>query len=118
LEHYLNSLNLLDEWVGRVRLALCGHNGPVKDLHARIQEIREIHDLRIAQTINYFKDTHTIDDLSRELFGKVTGYNVLLALEEAGAHVEYLYQRGKLSIENLVELNSSQVSIPIKYRLV
>jgi hypothetical protein len=42
----------------------------------------------------------------------------MLALEEAGAHVEYLYQRGKLSIENLVELNSSQVSIPIKYRLV
>jgi hypothetical protein len=46
----------------------------------------------------------------------VRGYNVLLALEEAGAHVEYLYQRGLLGIENLEEVESAVQSLPIRYR--
>ena len=36
------------------------------------------------------------------LFGPRAGYTRLLALEEAGAHVEYLFQRGELGIANLV----------------
>ena len=55
-------------------------------------------------------------DISQALFGEVHGYNVLLALEEAGAHVEYLYQRGQLGIENLDELESSPEPAPIRYR--
>jgi hypothetical protein len=50
------------------------------------------------------------------LFGETHGYNVLLALEEAGAHVEYLYQRGELGIENLQELAGSSGPVPIHYR--
>ena len=49
------------------------------------------------------EEPHTIAEVSQALFGEVHGYNVLLALEEAGAHVEYLYQRGLLGIENLEE---------------
>ena len=44
------------------------------------------------------------------------GYNVLLALEEAGAHVEYLYQRGLLAIDNLLDLESSSGPAAICYR--
>jgi glyoxylase-like metal-dependent hydrolase (beta-lactamase superfamily II) len=116
LDHYLHSLNLLDEWAGTVKLTLSGHNGSIEDLHTRIREIREIHAQRIEQTFVFFEEIHTVDDLSRELFGKVKGYNILLALEEAGAHVEYLYQRGRLTVDNLAELDSSQESIPVKYR--
>jgi hypothetical protein len=50
------------------------------------------------------------------LFGEVHGYNVLLALEEAGAHIEYLYQRGQLGIENLEELDKASAPLPIRYR--
>jgi hypothetical protein len=32
------------------------------------------------------------------------GYEVLLALEEVGAHIEYLYQHGYLAISNLDEV--------------
>jgi len=38
-----------------------------------------------------------------------------LALEEAGAHVEYLAQRGLLGIENLTECESSDVPLPVRY---
>jgi hypothetical protein len=40
---------------------------------------------------------------------------VLLALEEAGAHVEYLYQHGKLAVHNLEELETEE-NPPILYR--
>jgi hypothetical protein len=42
--------------------------------------------------------------VSRALFGERVGYTRLLALEEAGAHVEYLFQRGELGIANLEEV--------------
>ena len=60
----------------------------------------------------------TIAEVSRKLFGTVKGYNILLALEETGAHVEYLYQRGMLRIENLAELEQGVELKPILYQCV
>ena len=54
--------------------------------------------------LNFLSEPHTVAEISMYLFGKVEGYTILLALEEAGAHVEYLYQRGFLEIINLNEL--------------
>jgi hypothetical protein len=48
----------------------------------------------------------------------VHGYNVLLALEEAGAHVEYLAQRGRLRISNLAEMESNSGPISIYYQRI
>lgn len=118
LDHYLRSLDRLEEWAGDVELALSGHNGPIKDLRARIAEIRAVHAGRIQRALDFFKETHTIAELSWELFGKVNGYNVLLALEEAGAHVEYLYQRGRLTIDNLSEVDTSNGAVPLRFRRV
>ena len=50
----------------------------------------------------------TIQDVSHNLFGVVTGYNMLLALEETGAHIEYLYQRGELAVANLGDVEHNQ----------
>ncbi len=33
---------------------------------------------------------------------------MLLALEETGAHIEYLYQRGELAVANLEEVERAQ----------
>ncbi|MCZ7573735.1 MAG: hypothetical protein M5U01_34725 [Ardenticatenaceae bacterium] len=57
----------------------------------------------------------TINEVSRQLFPQVSGYNVLLALEEAGAHVEYLYDRGLLALDNLDEVASTG-NPPLRYR--
>ncbi len=46
------------------------------------------------------------------------GYHVLLAIEEAGAHVEYLHQRGRLRIVNLDELESDNCPVVTRYRRI
>ncbi|MEJ2510668.1 MAG: hypothetical protein P8Y72_03625, partial [Anaerolineales bacterium] len=50
------------------------------------------------------------------LFGQVAGYNILLALEEAGAHIEYLYRLGFISIENIEEVKTSSEPVTLRYQ--
>lgn len=114
LEHYLQSLELLRTWVAGIHIALGGHEQPIVDLPARIDAIRGLHRERLNKVLNLLQEPHTIEEVSHELFGEVHGYNVLLALEETGAHVEYLYQRGRLGIDNLAELEGRDLA-PIRY---
>lgn len=118
LEHYLKSLDVLQWWAGGVRLTLGGHKNIITDLPARLDAIRQIHRDRLDDVLHLLDTPHTIAEVSKVLFGKVHGYNVLLALEEAGAHVEYLYQRGLLGIVNLVELERNTTPLPILYQRI
>jgi glyoxylase-like metal-dependent hydrolase (beta-lactamase superfamily II) len=115
LGHYLQSLEALGAWAGDIRLTLGGHRSPIADLPARLDAIRTMHAGRLAKVLDFLAVPHTIGDVSRHLFGEVHGYNVLLALEEAGAHIEYLYQRGLLGIDNLAELENGKEPIAIRY---
>jgi glyoxylase-like metal-dependent hydrolase (beta-lactamase superfamily II) len=115
LDHYLKSLDGVEAWAKGVRLALGGHHDPILDLPSRLEQIRTLHSLRLAKVLDLLETPRTIAEVSHSLFGEVHGYNVLLALEEAGAHVEYLYQRGRLGIENLAELDNSTGPVPIRY---
>jgi glyoxylase-like metal-dependent hydrolase (beta-lactamase superfamily II) len=115
LGHYLQSLESLRNWAGEIHLTLGGHNPPITDLSLRIDQIKQVHQGRLQDILALLKDPHTISEISQALFGEVHGYNVLLALEEAGAHVEYLAQRGKLGIENIEELNTGNDPVPIRY---
>ena len=116
LGHYLQSLQALRPWAASVRLTLGGHYRPITDLPARLDAIQQVHTQRLAQIIEFLSQPHTIQEVSQVLFGQVHGYNVLLALEEAGAHIEYLYQRGLLAIDNLEELDNGAGPLPIRYR--
>lgn len=116
LEHYLSSLDRLRPWTDSIRLTLGGHESPIDNLSEKIDSIHQIHRNRLRMVFDYLALSHTISEISKDLFGDVHGYNVLLALEEAGAHVEYLYQRGLLEIENIVELEKSSQPIPIRYQ--
>lgn len=115
LDHYLQSLEALRRWAPGVRLALGGHKEPITDLPGRIEQIRCLHMQRLQMVLDILAEPHTIADVSKSLFGEAHGYNALLAVEEAGAHVEYLYQRGLLEIENLTEMTSSRTPVPIRY---
>jgi len=115
LEHYLRSLDLLEGWASGVRLSLAGHEEPIYDLKGRLEEIRNVHRERLERVLELMSQPRTVLDISKELFGDVHGYNVLLALEEAGAHVEYLYQRGLIGIENLDELADGREAVAIRY---
>lgn len=116
LGHYLDSLKTAEEWAGDVRLTLGGHKTPIDDLGARIGEIRQEHEERLQKVLKILEKPDTIAGVSKQLFGKVDGYNVLLAVEEAGAHVEYLYQRGWLEINNLPEVQKTGGIVPVEYR--
>jgi len=115
LEHYLQSLDNLEPWANQARLTLTGHKLLIKDLPARLEAIRAAHVERLNLVLEMLVEPHTIAEISRALFGEVHGYTVLLALEEAGAHVEYLYQHGRIGIENLAELEARDGPVVIKY---
>ena len=116
LDHYLKSLELLRPWAKGIRLTLGGHNAPITDLNSRIEAIQQVHAERLDTVLGLLEHSHTVLEISQALFGEVHGYNALLALEEAGAHVEYLYQRGRLGIANLEELENTPEPAPIRYR--
>jgi len=103
LGHYLASLKKIEQLPG-IRLGLGGHQDPIEDVYGRIQAIRQSHDERLQKVLDICHTPKSIAAISRELFGKVESYHVLLALEETGAHVEYLYQRGELIAANLDEI--------------
>lgn len=118
LETYLNSLEIARKLANVVKITLGGHEKPIYDLDGRIDEIRKVHRERLQMVLKLLESPCTIADISKYLFGKVEGYTVLLALEEAGAHVEYLYQRGYLNIANLAEVEESPNLVPILYQCV
>lgn len=116
LDHYFNSLSKVIDWVEDTCLGLPGHNDSIRNIPSRVDEIRQLHRLRLTRSLAYLVEPHTVVELSQELFGKVNGYNILLAIEEAGAHMEYLHQRGLLRIINLGEMETYDGPIPIRYQ--
>jgi len=118
LGHYLDSLALLEKWTEGPILTLPGHDDPISDLPSRLAEIRKVHTDRLELILELFAEPHTIAEVSEQLFGMVKGYNTLLAIEEAGAHVEYLHQRGLLRIVNLDELETNDGPVVNRYRRI
>ncbi len=116
LEHYLHSLDLLKNWSDGVTLTLGGHRSPIRDLRLRIDEIKKHHQMRMEKLLGMLEEPHTIADLAWKLFGEVTGYNTLLAIEETGAHIEYLYERGMLRIVNIDDLEAAHGALPFIFQ--
>jgi hypothetical protein len=109
---------VLEKWAGDITLTLAGHDDPIPDLPVRLAEIRKAHATRLKLILQFLARAHTIAEISGELFGQVHGYHVLLAIEEAGAHVEYLHQRGLLRVVNLEELESSDCPVVTRYQSI
>jgi glyoxylase-like metal-dependent hydrolase (beta-lactamase superfamily II) len=118
LDHYLHSLEKLRTFAQDVRITLGGHEQPIFDLENRIDAIRNHHFERLKLLMDLMKEPKTIAQISDRLFGDIRGYHKILALEETGAHVEYLYQRGLLSISNIIDIenNANLFPIPIEYQ--
>jgi glyoxylase-like metal-dependent hydrolase (beta-lactamase superfamily II) len=114
LSHYLESLSSLEGIADQITLVLPGHNAVIKDLQSRIGEITKLHEERLEQVLELLEEPRTISQLSKLMFGEVHTYTVLLALEEAGAHVEYLMRLGLLRIENIEEYENCKICA-VKY---
>ncbi len=113
LGHYLDSLTKIERLDG-IRLGLGSHEEPMPDVRARIQAIRRLHDSRLDRVLELCDKPATIAEISLGLFGQVKDYHILLALEESGAHVEYLYERGLLVAANIEEIERAPHA-PVQY---
>lgn len=106
LGHYLDSLDKVRKVEG-ITLALGGHEEPIHDLYGRIDAIKASHQRKLERVLDIIRSANTpctISDISKAMYPNRHGYDVLLALEEVGAHVEYLYQHGYLAVANLDEV--------------
>jgi hypothetical protein len=100
-------------------LALGGHQGAMMDVYRRIDEIRASHLRKLEKILDILRAADqplTINDISKQLYTRVKGFHILLALEEVGAHVEYLYEHGQLSVTNLEQLDQ-QNEPAVRYRI-
>lgn len=119
LGHYLESLYKIAR-VDGIRIALGGHEQPIYNMYDRIIAIRASHQRKLERVLDAISSTgqpSTISEISKTIYPDRHGYDVLLALEEVGAHVEYLYQRGRLTVANLDEVERED-NPPLRYALV
>jgi glyoxylase-like metal-dependent hydrolase (beta-lactamase superfamily II) len=100
LEHYLTSLAKVLPRAHQVKWALGGHHRAIEDLPARICAIVSVHRERLIRILELLERPLTLFEVSKQLFPKTEGYHQLLALEETGAHMEYLHMRGYLEFED------------------
>lgn len=118
LGHFLESLAKVRALTGFATV-LGGHEGPFTDLHGRIDKIFASHQRKLDRVRSFLADADqalTIRELTRKTYPKTEGFHQLLALEEVGAHVEYLDQRGELAVDNLEEVERGD-NPPLRYRL-
>jgi glyoxylase-like metal-dependent hydrolase (beta-lactamase superfamily II) len=107
LEHYFHSLAKVRRLEG-INFALGGHEDPIWDLRARVDAIALFHRERLARVLDLCVAPRTVAQVTEGLFGRQEGYSRILALDEAGAHVEYLHQLGRLRIANLDEVQRTR----------
>lgn len=108
LGHYREALRKAAKLDG-IRVALGGHEDPIYNLPERIADILASHDRKLNRVLDIVRDAGepvTINQITQTMYPDKHGYNILLALEEAGAHIEYLYQHGALSVANLREVEA------------
>jgi glyoxylase-like metal-dependent hydrolase (beta-lactamase superfamily II) len=116
LDHYLQSLRKIAA-VSGIRLALGGHEDPIDDLYGRVAQIEASHRRKLDRILAACAEPRTISELSTAIYAHVQGYHALLAIEEIGAHIEYLDQRGELAIDNLDDVAGDERVAP-RYRRI
>jgi glyoxylase-like metal-dependent hydrolase (beta-lactamase superfamily II) len=114
LGHYLESLEKIRPLSHSIRCVLGGHEAPFQDLETRIEDIKRLHQERLGLVLDCLKEPKTISEVSDMLFPEVHGYHELLAIEETGAHIEYLDQRGYVFVENVDQIVEER-SVPFRY---
>jgi glyoxylase-like metal-dependent hydrolase (beta-lactamase superfamily II) len=117
LAHYLDSLHLLRAVAPQIRLALGGHEGPIHDLSTRLEAIERLHFERLAQVLARLESPQTIAELTNAIFPAASGYHRLLAMEETGAHVEYLENLGYIGPADPDSIEAGAGG-PIRYRIL
>ena len=105
--HYLESLEKAERLAG-VRVALGGHERPMHDYYAAAAHSRDNAVKKIDLVRDLCREPRTIAEIACQVYDALEGYSELLKLEQIGARVEYLHQRGLLVIDNLENLDDPE----------
>lgn len=109
LGHYLESLRRVCGIQG-IELALGGHEPPMRHFYRRCDEILSSQTRRLERLLQILRSSRqplSIDQLAQRMYSQASdGFSALLALTDVGSRVEYLYQRGRLAVANLDQLES------------
>lgn len=110
LGHYQESLKKISK-VDGIRIAIGSHEDPIDDVYSRIDDILSSHDRKLNRVLDIVRSAErpiTIDEITQRMYPGMEGYETLLALEEAGAHIEHLYLHGQLGVANLDEVEQER----------
>jgi glyoxylase-like metal-dependent hydrolase (beta-lactamase superfamily II) len=116
LLNYLNSLIKVAARSDGLRLGLPSHYGDIADVEARSMEIMSEHNHRIADLLKDLDAPKSLQQITSDYFRyrrgrELAGYEQLLALEEIGAHVEYMIETlGMLRVANPAEADGGGVA--------
>ena len=97
LKNYLNSLVKISARSENVRLGLPSHYGDILEIEGRAREIMAAHNQRIVDLIKDMDEPKSLHQITNDYYRyrqgrEITGYEQLLALEEIGAHIEYMQE--------------------------
>ncbi len=114
--HYIDSLHKTKEAIRKfnVDFGLPAHYSIIENVPVRIDEIIQHHRLRLSKLLDICSEPVTIVEATYKLFPDKRGYQFILALDEVGAHMEYLWDRGYISIYNLEDFMKNELE-PIKW---
>ncbi len=118
LGHYLDSLDKVRR-CGGFDLALAGHEPVIRDVYKRIDAIRATHFRRLQRMVGVLQDAGcplSIDEIATSMYSPKPGFHAVLALTDVGARVEYLHQRGQLTVANLEEVQQEENPV-YRYRV-
>jgi glyoxylase-like metal-dependent hydrolase (beta-lactamase superfamily II) len=106
LGHYLESLDKVQHTPGFV-IALAAHEQPIRDVYHRIDTMRSAHRRRLQRLLEMPRKAGcplSLHEIARQSYPEITGFRALLAITDIGSRVEYLHQRGRLTVANLDEI--------------
>jgi glyoxylase-like metal-dependent hydrolase (beta-lactamase superfamily II) len=118
LGHYLESLDKVARLPG-FELTLAAHEQTIHDVYARIETIRGAHMRRLDRlldTLGKAAEPLSVDGITRLLYPEATAFRAVLAITDVGSRIEYLHQRGRLTVANLDEVEGEDRAV-FRYRV-
>jgi glyoxylase-like metal-dependent hydrolase (beta-lactamase superfamily II) len=117
LGHYLESLTKIERTPG-IELTLAAHEQVIHDVYGRIQTIRSAHRRRLGRLLDMLRKAArpmSIDEIAQQSYPEVTSFRAVLAVTDVSSRVEYLHQRGELTVANLDEIERDEDAV-FRYR--
>ena len=117
LGHYLESLAKIERTPG-IECTLAAHEQVIHDVYGRIRTIRSAHRRRLERMLEMLRNVDrplSIDEIARLSYPEMTSFRAVLAMTDVGSRVEYLHQRGELSLANLDEIERDENAV-YRYR--